>query len=185
VLDFVEKEQRRSPSPEKVELFRPSQPTSKSKIGLDESHRTRRLLDPAKLAEMAKPPDEVPDLEQSTKMLETRSALAISLQAALDLPSADEESFEDGFETEQPAVFFIGDREVAFPVARDEESRELRAQGMRACLRREIGAEKLSRVMGEIRGCEANDNCPTPVCDSLSLGIVMLARQLFILEQDR
>jgi hypothetical protein len=107
-------------------------------------------------------------------------------QLALGLnPTSNEDDAEDGFETEQPTMYFIGDREVTFPVAHDEESRQFRADGMRGLLRREIGSDQLTRLMGEIRSCERNDGDPTPICDSLPPGIVVLARQLFILEQER
>lgn len=72
---------------------------------------------------------------------------------------------------------------MIFPVAHDEESRQSRADEMKALLKREIGSERLTRLMAEVRDCERNASDLTPLCDSLPPGIVLLARHLSILEQ--
>jgi serine/threonine protein kinase len=141
---------------------------------------TRKLIDP----QIVRPANFNP-IETGRK-LEVQSQLAVSVQVALGLnPTSNEDDAEDGFETGQPTGFFIGDREVAFPVAHDAQSRQFRADEMRSLLRREIGNDQLTRLMGEIRNCDRSDDEPTPLCDSLPPGIVVLARHLFILEQER
>jgi hypothetical protein len=118
---------------------------------------------------------------------EVRSDIRASLREALDLPSVDEaEEADPGFDADdQPSVFYIGDKEIRFPVGQGEQGKDFRIGAMRNFLVREIGRDALIKMNDEIRTREECDDAPSPVCDSLDPGLVVIARQLYVLEHDQ
>jgi serine/threonine protein kinase len=113
---------------------------------------------------------------------------ATSLRDALQLPAAeDDDSAEDiAFEgQEQPAVFYVGKKEIAFPVGSDDVSRAARAAAIREFLTREIGAPALASVMAELREHDLRYDAQSPTCEGLDPGYVIIARQLYVVEFDQ
>jgi serine/threonine protein kinase len=141
---------------------------------------TRRLLSPERIRTLSS--------RGEGKRGPVKCDLAGSLREALSLPQCgDEEEDEDvGFEVEgQPAVFFIGDKEVTFPVGNDAQTRAARATAMREFLAREIGQDLLARVMTELADHELRYDARLETCETLDAGYVVIARQLYVLEFDQ
>ena len=115
-----------------------------------------------------------------------RSNMETSIRDALALPSFDEDGeAEPGFEAENGGkIGYADNKELHFPVAHDEESRQYRAEELRAYLIRKIGREKLLKVFAEIRLYDEMDEAETPVCNSLEPEIVIMAQQLMYLEHN-
>jgi serine/threonine protein kinase len=126
-------------------------------------------------------PQAAPPSQQPERLC---GGLASSFRDALQLPSAEDDDDDDiGFELqEQPAVFFIGEKEVRFPIGNDAQGKRARAAAMRDFLVREIGADVLARVLAELRDHELRYDAESPTCESLDPGFVIIARQLYVVE---
>jgi hypothetical protein len=150
---------------------------------------SRRLLSPDRIRELRASPDDETEAERRLvlKGMESQRGLAMSLRDALQLPPAEDDDDEDiGFELQEPpAVFYIGEKEVRFPVGNDEQSKRARAVAMREFLSREIGGDVLGRVMAELRDHELRYDAESPTCESLDQGYVIIARQLYVVEFDQ